>query len=314
MNNKTLEITRTSDGAAARNENVIFDTQLLNPTGITYDKETGVITFNEIGEYVIHWWVSTETILRGAVKYALVSSLGNITAGNSPAKTGQVSGFSTIDVTAPGTTLALVNMTDYIIAYSRTVPTKASLLITPIENKPATSQMFLPFRNTIVDEFTDEQGIPAKVTSLAFGVTISLGHTSINSDGTITFLPTTSPGFIIPYNAVIKSIYMTAVLTGVSSTAAEGILFPFIQLYSAPLESNIFTPIPESITMIDDGLLIPDPSLTFPYPMVYATNTNLDIHLNAGQLIIGAQLKIENPSGLFSSVFTYAGAVGISAL
>jgi len=134
MNSKTIEIIRTSDGVVAGDENVIFNVQLLNPTGIIYDNETGVITFNEIGEYVIHWWVATETTLRGAVQYALVSSLGNLTAGNSPVKTGQVSGFSTIDVTVSGTTLVLVNKADYSISFSRTSPTKASLLITPIEN------------------------------------------------------------------------------------------------------------------------------------------------------------------------------------
>ena len=134
MNSKTLEITRTAVGTVAINENVIFDTPLLNPTGITYDSETGIITFLEIGEYVIHWWVATETTLRGAVQYALVSSMGDLTVGSSPIKTGQVSGFSTIDVPASGTTLALVNKADFSTSFSRTVQTKASLLIMPIEN------------------------------------------------------------------------------------------------------------------------------------------------------------------------------------
>jgi len=134
MNSKTLEVIRTLDGVVAVDKNVIFDVQHLYPTGIAYDNKTGSITFNETGEYAIHWWVATETTLRGAVGYALVSSEGTLTVGFSPDKNGQLSGFGTIDVTTPGTTLALVNKAAYSISFSRTAPTKASLLITPIEN------------------------------------------------------------------------------------------------------------------------------------------------------------------------------------
>jgi len=134
MNSKTLEVMRTLDGVVAVDKNVIFDVQHLHPTGIAYDNKTGSITFNETGEYAIHWWVATETTLRGAVGYALVSSEGTLTVGFSPDKNGQLSGFGTIDVTTPGTTLALVNKTAYSISFSRTAPTKASLLITPIGN------------------------------------------------------------------------------------------------------------------------------------------------------------------------------------
>jgi|GEM_PF-1334862 len=134
MNSKTLEIIRTLDGSVAADENIIFDVQLLYPAGIAYDDETGIITFNEIGEYVIHWWVATETILRGAVGYAPVSSGGTLAIGSSPDKNGQVSGFSTIDVTVPGTTLSLVNKAENSVPFSRTSLTKASLMIMPIEN------------------------------------------------------------------------------------------------------------------------------------------------------------------------------------
>jgi len=134
MNNKTLEIIRTLDGSVAANENVIFDEQLLYPAGIAYDDATGIITFNEIGEYTIHWWVATETTLRGAVGYALVLSGGTLTVGSSPVKTGQVSGFGAIDVTVSGTTLSLVNKAENSISFSRTSLTKAALLLMPIEN------------------------------------------------------------------------------------------------------------------------------------------------------------------------------------
>jgi len=134
MNSKTLEITRTLDGSVVVDKNVIFDVQLLYPAGVAYDNETGIITFNETGEYAIHWWVATETTLRGAVRYALVSSGGALSVGNSPDKNGQVSGFGTIDVTVAGTTLSLVNKAKNSISFSRTSLTKASLLIMPIEN------------------------------------------------------------------------------------------------------------------------------------------------------------------------------------
>jgi len=45
-----------------------------------------------------------------------------------------VSGFGTIDMTVPGTTLSLLNKSENSISCSRTSMTKASLLIMPIEN------------------------------------------------------------------------------------------------------------------------------------------------------------------------------------
>lgn len=135
MYNRTLEVQRTLNGRVAPGENVVFDEESIFMPGISYDTLTGEITFIEIGQYIVRWWVVSETTPRGSVEFGLKSSSQDeIILGSSPIKTGLVSGLSAIDVTAAGTTLSLINATENNTVFSRDVQLKAYLLITPIEN------------------------------------------------------------------------------------------------------------------------------------------------------------------------------------
>lgn len=135
MSNPILEIKRITAGSVDPGENVIFDQESITSSGISYDADTGEITFAERGQYLCQWWVATGTTLRGSIEFGLKSSLPDeLILGSSPIKTGQVSGFGTIDITTAGTTLSLVNARSESVAFSRTVGVKAHLLITQIGN------------------------------------------------------------------------------------------------------------------------------------------------------------------------------------
>lgn len=133
MNDKTLEIKLTRDGRVAPNQNVIFNEQSITTPGIAYSTVTGEITFIEIGQYSIEWWVATETTPRGVIEFGLMSSEDDFIRGGSPLKTGQVSGFAAIDIQTAGTTLRLINATSSEIIYSKEVILKAYLSILPME-------------------------------------------------------------------------------------------------------------------------------------------------------------------------------------
>jgi len=133
MYSRTLELKQTLEGDVKSEKNVIFNEQTINTPGISYDKNTGIVTFNTIGQYSIRWWVATETTPKGAIEFGLkFSDSDELILGSSPQKTGQVSGFAAIDILTEGTTMSLINSTATNNVYSREVQLKAYLLILPI--------------------------------------------------------------------------------------------------------------------------------------------------------------------------------------
>jgi BclB C-terminal domain-containing protein len=130
MSNIALQIKRTASGTVIVGGNVIFDTIDYSAGNISYNPVTGVITFNEVGRYIIDWWVASQaTTSTNGVVFSLTSSQGDVLKGDSPIKTGEVSGIGIIDVGSAPVTLSLVNASTGNVAYSTIVPTKASLII-----------------------------------------------------------------------------------------------------------------------------------------------------------------------------------------
>lgn len=140
MANTVLEIQRTGDGRVAHGGKVVFDTLTKQIGGITFvakgegeEKDQGVITINEPGQYSVKWWVATETTPKGAIQFDLVLRNSQRIPGCSPIKTGQVSGFGIIDVTAPDTKLWLENQTEKHVVYSIKSNVKAYMLVNQID-------------------------------------------------------------------------------------------------------------------------------------------------------------------------------------
>jgi hypothetical protein len=130
MSNIALQITRVAAGSVTVGANVVFDHILFSAGNISYNTATGVITFNEAGRYVVNWWVATQSSksTTGAV-FALSSSQGDIIIGDSPIKTGQVTGIGIMEVVTAPVTVSLVNSSTAEMFYPINVPLSATIII-----------------------------------------------------------------------------------------------------------------------------------------------------------------------------------------
>lgn len=127
-----MQIERTTAGMIGIDENVVFENIMLLAGNIDYDSLTGRITLLESGKYKFDWLVATQSsISTEGVGFSLVSSQGESIVGNSPIKTGGVSGTGIIEVLLPPVTVTLQNNSNATIFYSGVVPLKS--LITVIQ-------------------------------------------------------------------------------------------------------------------------------------------------------------------------------------
>ncbi len=130
MANIALILERFKAEPIAAAQPVVFECNQYSSGNIDYDTGTGIITFNEAGRYLVNWWVATQssTSFTG-VAFELIASDSLASVGNSPMKTGQVSGMGIIEVTVPPATLTLNNATASSIYLSTLVPTAAMLTV-----------------------------------------------------------------------------------------------------------------------------------------------------------------------------------------
>lgn len=130
--NINFQIERTTDGSVLNGNNVIFDNTLTLTGDIAYDSTTGVITLNKTGMYLLKWFVATQTSKSeiGTV-FSITGMNINPTSikGNSPIKTGEVTGISVIQVTDVPALISLINDSNQEVWYSTINPIKASLVI-----------------------------------------------------------------------------------------------------------------------------------------------------------------------------------------
>lgn len=144
MSNIALQIERQLDGIVGSSQNVIFNSTVFTAGNIMYNAATGVITFMEAGRYTLNWWIATQSSTSQAAIFSLTSSQGEAIRGNSPLKTGEVTGFGIIDVITVPTTVSLINTSNADFYYSAVVPVKAALLIVEddISVPPSYVQLF----------------------------------------------------------------------------------------------------------------------------------------------------------------------------
>lgn len=129
MSNIALQIEQQLNGFVGSAQNVIFNSTVFTAGNIMYHAATGIITFMEAGRYTINWWIATQSSTSQGAVFSLFSSQGDSLKGNSPIKTGEVTGFGIIEVTTAPVTVSLVNNGTADFYYSTIVPVKAALLI-----------------------------------------------------------------------------------------------------------------------------------------------------------------------------------------
>lgn len=131
--NIALQIERTTGGSVTAGTPVAFDNIIYTAGDISYAPGSDTVLFNRTGNYLIEWWIASQTTLssQGAVFEITGSNINPSTAtiGNSPIKTGEVSGLAAISVTQTPASLTLVNKSPQEIWFSTIVPVKAVLRI-----------------------------------------------------------------------------------------------------------------------------------------------------------------------------------------
>lgn len=123
------------------NKNLVFDNVLFNEGNITYNTFTGVITLNESGLYNFNWWTATQSSSAGNASLVLTASSGETFIGNSPDKTGIITGLGVINVTAPPVTVSIKNQNPGSVYLSTTVPVKAMISVNMTVAVPSSETM-----------------------------------------------------------------------------------------------------------------------------------------------------------------------------
>ncbi len=166
MSNIALQLERQLDGIVEFGQNVIFNTTVFTAGNIMYNDATGTITFMEAGRYTLNWWITTQSSYSQGAVFSLITSQGDSLKGDSPIKTGQVTGFGIIEAVTAPMTVSLVNTGNADFYYSTIVPVKAALLIVEDEISVQQSYVQLFDRN-----YTNE---------LASGGALNLSNEGIN--------------------------------------------------------------------------------------------------------------------------------------
>ncbi|MGG7077231.1 hypothetical protein [Clostridium sardiniense] len=126
-----LQVEKVTQGSVDDNKNIIFDSIVNNlSSNITYDLETGIITINKNGAYYISWMISVQTALGNpALKFSIITSDGREVSSGSPMKTGEVGGFTLIEIVNAPATVKLVNKTGEMVSFATFTDVKSNLII-----------------------------------------------------------------------------------------------------------------------------------------------------------------------------------------
>jgi len=106
-----LALTNSSGGTVETGGAVEFDTVETNTLqGVSYAATTGTLTFNQVGTYLINWWVGIENAQAAEVlSFALSLNGTDVQTSYSDIGSGQMFGTAIVQVTSIGSTLSLMN-------------------------------------------------------------------------------------------------------------------------------------------------------------------------------------------------------------
>ena len=135
--------------------NVVFDTVVYSSGNISYNSVTGVITFQEAGQYNIAWQVSVDglaslplnydpQVTPPFVSFALSSSQGDLFTAALPTHIGSISSTAIIEVVVAPVTLSLLHTSqDWAAVLSSAASPKATLHVTKINSESSPANLFV---------------------------------------------------------------------------------------------------------------------------------------------------------------------------
>lgn len=118
------------------NGTLVFDEIVAGDgASITYNQDTGIITFNNAGYYYIDWYVAPQFgLTTNGSNWAIRTSISGLTfIGSSHTKVSVTTGFAIINAVA-GETAQLLNVSSDAITLSQAVQSKAALVAYNIVN------------------------------------------------------------------------------------------------------------------------------------------------------------------------------------
>lgn len=154
-----LRIEQTASENIIIGGNVHFNTVSLLEGDVVYDFDTGFITINKTGTFIINWFVTTvATLSTDRIVFSIMSSCGDTIIGNNCRKTGETSGFGIIEVGSAGEAVWLQNKSLAPVLLQPLVPIKASLML--FELKPGITIMgsYNTLQELIIDHPTGNAG------------------------------------------------------------------------------------------------------------------------------------------------------------
>jgi hypothetical protein len=121
-------------------------------------------------------------------------------------------------------------------------------------------------------------------------------------NGTVSLGVDEQNAFTLPFDAVIESIYI-CIGNFKDETFSPGItVYPFVQLFTAPLEGNNFAPLPLSKTVPATGFS----GTVKENVMLAASNSQIGVALTAGtRVFIGGQMEITGGGNLEQRHYFY---------
>lgn len=172
------------------------------------------------------------------------------------------------------------------------------------------SKTIIPFASQKAPYVTRVNGAATTVAPIGSGYT-QLDTLPLDSNGSFNLSSRTNHqiAFSLPFDAIIREIYIT---TGNYAPFSPSYpVYPYITLYSASPDSNLFTPIEGTATIPTTGL---GPGSVPAGTMVSGSTTGLNIKLPAGtRIVIGGMVQEPGSSGIASYHLYFTGGVGISS-
>lgn len=122
--------------------NIKFDSIVSKIGDISYNARTGTITLNTVGIYHIQWWLASRCSLNPTIVFSIKSSIGDDIKGNSPTRTGVVSGIAVINVSSTPVTVTLTNTTGNEVYFCGKEPVKSMLSVSMEQTSGSSDTMF----------------------------------------------------------------------------------------------------------------------------------------------------------------------------
>ncbi len=306
MSEIALLLELTSSTPILPGNNVLFDNISYTNGTISYDQQTGLITFPETGRYSINWWIAVQSSAStNGATFEFLTSEGYGNTSGSPVKTGEAFGAAVFEVEEAGATGSLINGSTATVYVSPSVPVKAGLTVIQL-NEPVveSGSAIIPFSS----------GDSVAVTSLALGLVglpafIGFGNSQqglVALGATIDLFGLDNYSFSMPRDGVLTSlaVQFTATL-GLNLGLGESVTLR-TEIYRNTGLDNTFAPTGVAVD-------IPITSTLAIGAVLKGSNSGFNVPVNAGdRLLLVSSITTQGLAIATTLTGQYSAGLGIA--